>query len=80
VHQFGAPQNSREAFSMLIEHTVLDAELGRRLQRMVGFRNIAVHDYKALNLDIVQAIVEEHLTDFLEFRRLVLQTDGFRST
>ena len=47
---------------------------------MVGFRNIAVHDYKALNLDIVQAIVEEHLTDFLEFRRLVLQTDGFRST
>jgi uncharacterized protein YutE (UPF0331/DUF86 family) len=31
---------------------------------MVGFRNVAVHDYQRLNLDIVKAIILERLDDF----------------
>ena len=27
------------------------------MARMVGFRNVAVHDYQRLNLDIVKAII-----------------------
>lgn len=34
---------------------------------MVGFRNIAIHDYQRLNLAIVQAIITEHLGDFEGF-------------
>lgn len=34
---------------------------------MVGFRNIAVHDYQALNLVIVQAIIDRHLDDLRSF-------------
>ena len=30
---------------------------------MVGFRNIAVHDYQALKLDILEAILEKHIND-----------------
>jgi uncharacterized protein YutE (UPF0331/DUF86 family) len=41
---------------------------------MVGFRNVAVHDYQKLNLDIVRSIVVEHLDDFLAFARLVLRS------
>jgi uncharacterized protein YutE (UPF0331/DUF86 family) len=37
---------------------------------LVGFRNVAIPDYQSLNLVIVQAIIEKHLTDLLEFARL----------
>lgn len=34
---------------------------------MVGFRNIAVHDYKAVSMKIVEAIIENHIKDFGEY-------------
>lgn len=60
-YRLGVPQDSRDAFSLLIEAGRLEPELGVRLMRMVGFRNslsrtrsgIAVHDYRALSLPIV---------------------------
>jgi uncharacterized protein YutE (UPF0331/DUF86 family) len=42
------------------------------MKAMVGFRNIAVHDYQAINLQIVQTIVEKHLDDFQEYVKQVL--------
>ena len=44
-----------------------------RMKRMVGFRNVAVHDYQRLNLDIVRSIVHERLDDFLAFTTLLLR-------
>jgi len=41
---------------------------------MVGFRNIAVHNYQQLNLEIVRAIIEQHLEDFTKFTELILKT------
>ena len=76
----GAPQDSRDGFRLLVGAGLLDAPLGERLMRMVGFRNIAIHDYQALNLDIVQAIVEKHLVDFERFAEGVLRTSGFRES
>ncbi len=78
-HDLGVPQESREVFSLLEEAGHLDRELSRRLMRMVGFRNVAVHEYQELNLDIVQSIVENHLSDFTQFTERVLKTDGFRA-
>ena len=34
---------------------------------MIGFRNIAVHNYQKLNLDILQQVIENNLEDFNEF-------------
>jgi uncharacterized protein YutE (UPF0331/DUF86 family) len=65
--RLGIPQDSREAFDLLVGAQRLDADLGERLKRMVGFRNIAVHDYQALSLDIVSAIVRERLGDLGAF-------------
>jgi uncharacterized protein YutE (UPF0331/DUF86 family) len=45
---------------------------------MVGFQNVAIHDYQELNLDIVQSIIENRLSDFTRFSERVLKTDGFR--
>jgi len=47
-------------------------ELVKKLKAMVGFRNIAVHDYQAINLEILKNIIEKDLSDFLEFKDAVL--------
>lgn len=73
-HKLGIPQESREAFTLLAEASLIPENLCRQMQAMVGFRNVAVHDYRKLNLEIVRAIVEEHLEDFQAFGRLALAT------
>ena len=72
VHRLGVPQETREAFTLLEQAQLLDIQLADRLKKMVGFRNVAVHDYQKLNLDIVRRIVVDHLDDFLAFTRLLL--------
>jgi len=74
----GNPEYSREAFSILEETGLLSTPLARKMRRMDGFRNVAVHDYKDLDLNVVQSIIEQHLTDFLDFSGRVLRdaSDG----
>lgn len=73
LHRLGVPQETREAFGLLEGAGRLDPALSARLKSMVGFRNVAIHDYQKLNLDIVRRIVLEHLDDFLAFTRLLLR-------
>lgn len=73
LRRLGIPQDSREAFTMLREAGVLPAELSDHLQAMVGFRNIAVHDYRKLNIEIVRSIIQQRLPDFREFSRVILK-------
>jgi uncharacterized protein YutE (UPF0331/DUF86 family) len=40
---------------------------------MVGFRNIAVHEYQKLDTAIVESIIERNLDDVLSFANLMLQ-------
>lgn len=76
MHSLGLPQDSRDGFRMLVTAGLLDAELGTTLERMVGFRNIAVHEYQRLDLDIVQAIIERQLDDLAAFARLAVERHG----
>jgi len=73
VHRLGVPQETREAFDLLERAGHLDPSLATRLRKMVGFRNVAIHDYQKLSLDVVRSILVERLDDFLEFTRLLLQ-------
>jgi uncharacterized protein YutE (UPF0331/DUF86 family) len=65
--KLGIPQDSREAFDLLVDAGALDRRLADSLKRMVGFRNVAVHDYTRLNLAVVRAIVEKHMDDLVSF-------------
>lgn len=38
---------------------------------MVGFRNIAVHQYRSLSPEIVAAVIDSNLDDLLEFSEQV---------
>ena len=73
LRHLGIPQDSREAFSLLNEAGILPVKLSDQLQSMVGFRNIAVHDYRKLNIEIVRSIIEKRLPDFREFSRIILE-------
>ncbi len=73
LNNLGIPQKTRDVFIFLEEGKIISQDLSKRLQKMVGFRNIAVHDYKALNLEIVKSIIEKKLGDFLEYTKLVLE-------
>ncbi|SFD26695.1 type VII toxin-antitoxin system HepT family RNase toxin [Clostridium uliginosum] len=63
----GIPQNSRDSFEVLNANNIIDDSLNKKMKSMVGFRNIAVHDYKTLSLKVVQVIIENHLKDFNDY-------------
>lgn len=65
--KLGIPQNSRDAFEVLNKNSLLSNSLTKKLKAMVGFRNIAVHNYQAVNIEIIRDVIEKHLEDFSEF-------------
>ena len=50
---------------------ISDPALADALGRMVAFRNVLVHNYDTVNLDIVRNIVEHHLDDLLSFVKAI---------
>jgi uncharacterized protein YutE (UPF0331/DUF86 family) len=65
--RLGEPETSRDVFRLLEGAGVVDSELGGRLERMAGFRNVVVHLYREVDLGIVRDVVENHLDDLLRF-------------
>ncbi|MEK4387897.1 DUF86 domain-containing protein [Solibacillus sp. FSL W7-1464] len=74
--KLGVPKASREGFKLLEEADVIDSSLAKTLMNMVGFRNIAVHDYQALDIEILEAILEKHIGDFKTFTKIILQIEA----
>lgn len=66
-NRFGEPRSNRELFEILANRRWISEELLATLRRVVGFRNILVHGYEDVNLDIVRGIVENDLSDLLDF-------------
>ncbi|NGX49853.1 MAG: hypothetical protein K940chlam5_01457 [Candidatus Anoxychlamydiales bacterium] len=73
LNNLGIPQKTRDVFIFLEDGKIISQDLSKRLQKMVDFRDIAVHDYRALNLEVVKSIIEKKLGDFLEYTKLVLE-------
>ena len=73
------PQSARDVFVLLAQGGWTDAALADALKRMVGFRNIAVPDYQAMQLPITVAIIQKHLVEFLQFSQGVLLRDGVQA-
>jgi uncharacterized protein YutE (UPF0331/DUF86 family) len=66
-----APETMGQTFEILAQQNILPAHVADQLKKSVGFRNIAVHNYEAINWQIVHSIVSEHLQDFTEFAKAV---------
>lgn len=73
VRALGVPASSRELFVLLERAVIIDGSLALSLQKMVGFRNLAVHEYQRLDLVIVAAIIEHELGHVLHFASTALR-------
>ncbi len=65
--RLGVPNESRDSFAALVRENIIEPNLGDRLKKMVGFRNLAVHQYRELDLDILDAVIRINLDDLLTF-------------
>lgn len=72
TRKLGLPQTKREAFILLEENNIIDSKMSKNMQGMVGFINIAVHDYKEIDEAILKDVIENHLNDLLDFARILL--------
>lgn len=50
LKRLGIPQRSRDVFQLLSENKIINEKLKNNLIAMVGFRNIAVHNYQEIKL------------------------------
>ena len=62
-----------ETFLALSRHGLLDSQLASRLAKAVGFRNIAVHEYDTLDMNILYSIITKEIDCFYEFSDTVLR-------
>jgi len=70
---FGVPQELRENFDLLSKNNVITDELTKQLRKMIGFRNIAVHEYDTINVEILKSIVRYNLKEIEEFYVSILR-------
>jgi len=71
--RLGVPQSGRDGFRLLADANLIAPTLADRMQRMVGFRNIAVHQYQKLDIAIVAAILGRDLDDLLAYAKTIAQ-------
>lgn len=74
--KLGVPQSARDVFALLAQAGWIALPQADGLQRMVGFRNIAVHDDQKLQLPITVSIIENHLHEFLQYSQALLLRDA----
>ena len=67
IHKFGIPTDSAESFALLTKKSIITVGLSRKLIRMVGFRNIAVHEYQDLNLEVLRYVITDGYRDLIAY-------------
>lgn len=65
--KLGTPQTKREAIEILYKNDIISSEMYNNIKNIIGFRNIAVHDYKKIDNEIIIDVIENHLNDLTNF-------------
>lgn len=72
ARKLGWPRTSAESFDLLERAGLVSAAMAGQVKAMVGLRNVVVHQYQDLDLDIVTSVVREHLDDLSDFARMMV--------
>ena len=72
TRKLGIPQTKKEAFEKLNENGLISDDMCAKMKGMIGFRNIAIHEYKEIDEEILKAVIENHLVDIKEFVRKMI--------
>lgn len=70
--RMGIPTASAESFELLARKNVIGPDIERKMIGIVGFRNIALHQYQQLDIAIVEAIIVSGLDDLVGFTDCVM--------
>ena len=70
--KLGIPQTKKEAFELLEQNEIISSQMCNKMKAMIGFRNIAIHEYKQIDEEILKEIIEKHLDDLTDFVRILL--------
>lgn len=70
----GVPSSMKENFTLLGKNRIIELNIANKLEKMVGFRNIVVHNYDVVELNILKEIVKSHLKDFEDYYSQVLES------
>ena len=73
--RLGIPQTKKEAFEKLNKNGLISDKMCANMKGMVGFRNIAIHEYKQIDEEIVRDVIENHLGDIKEFVRTMINLE-----
>jgi uncharacterized protein YutE (UPF0331/DUF86 family) len=63
----GMPQSNADCFRLLYRAGLITNDTMRNMVSMVGFRNIAIHEYQGLDTDIIHAIAREKWKSLVTF-------------
>lgn len=65
--ELGIPSEETDIIENLVESEILDADLGQRIKRMRGFRNILVHRYGKIDDERAFHHIQNGIQDFRLF-------------
>ena len=71
--QLQRPERYRDIPYILARSGVISERFADTMASMIGFRNLLVHDYAAINLKLVYEFLQTKLTDFEEFIRQIVE-------
>jgi uncharacterized protein YutE (UPF0331/DUF86 family) len=69
--RLGEPRTNRELFDLLERGGWMAPELAGALRKMVGFRKVLVHGHDAVDLAVVEDVLENRLGGLLEFVQVI---------
>ncbi|MEJ2055063.1 MAG: DUF86 domain-containing protein [Calditrichaceae bacterium] len=64
---WGVSKTIKENFTLLADNRIITKNLAEQMTKMVGFRNIAIHDYSKMDIAILKSILTTSLTDLEVF-------------
>ena len=68
-----APATYADTFEILVQAGLLSPDLGEAMVKMTGFRNVVVHDYAGIDVEVVLRVLRERLDDFRRFETEALR-------
>jgi uncharacterized protein YutE (UPF0331/DUF86 family) len=70
--KLGVVQSSRDVFESLRLAGYIDDTIATAMKNMIGFRNVAVHDYQRLQTAITISVITLHLHEFAVFSKQIM--------
>lgn len=69
----GLPKDSADAFYKLYFNKIISEKTYNKMKGMVGFRNVAIHQYQSIDYNIVKSVIDNNLIDFLDFNKELIE-------